>query len=99
MEWGFMVLAVACAVFLVQILMDYNRQSNDLRPQIYRVENEVKGQGEEQEKHLKMSDDLRVRIAQISGEVAEMEARRTEMEKNLRARQAEDGEKPKHASS
>ncbi|OGG55903.1 MAG: hypothetical protein A3F84_23625 [Candidatus Handelsmanbacteria bacterium RIFCSPLOWO2_12_FULL_64_10] len=99
MEWGFMVLSAACAVFLVQILLEYNRQSSDLRPQLQRIEAEMKGQHEERDGYLKMSEDLKAHIAQLDTEISQLEAKRAELEGAIRSRQDEDGKTPKRAVS
>lgn len=90
-EWGFMALSAACVVFLVQILVEYNRQSNELRPQVRRIEAEMKGQHEERDRYLKMSEDLKAHVAQLDTELSQLELRRDELQKVIQARQDEDG--------
>jgi septal ring factor EnvC (AmiA/AmiB activator) len=99
MEWGFMVLSAACAVFLVQILLEYNRQSSELRPEVQRIEAEMKGEREERDRYLKTSEDLKAHIAQLDTELSQLEAKRAELERAIRSRQDEDGETPKRAVS
>jgi septal ring factor EnvC (AmiA/AmiB activator) len=93
MEWAFMALSGACLVFLVQILLEYNRQLNDLRPQVKRIEQEMKGENEERDRHVQMSEELKAHIAQLELELAQLEPKRTEFEKILQSRQAEGGPK------
>ena len=93
MEWAFMALSAACAIFLVQILIEYNKQLNDLRPQVQRIEREMKGQNEERDTHLKMSEDLKAHIAQLEMELSQLEPKRAEFEKILQSRLGEDGPK------
>lgn len=99
MEWVFMTLSMGCAVFLVQILIEYNRQSNDLRPQAQRIETEMKAENAEQGRYLKMSEDLKAHIVQLDMELAQLEAKRAELEKLIQSRQAEDGKPSKPAGS
>lgn len=98
MEWGFVVLSAACAVFLAQILLEYNRVSSELRPEVQRIEAEVKGEGEEGDRYLKMSEDLKAHIAQLDTELTQLEAKRAELERAIRSRQEEDRETPKWGS-
>ena len=89
-----MIISAACAVFLIQILVEHQRQSKDLQMQVERLEQKTKGQSEEWEKHLRVSGDLMTQISQLDAEVAELEAKRVEKEKILQARQGEGEEKP-----
>ncbi len=91
MEWAFMALSAACAVFFVQILIEYNRQSNDLRPQIKRIEKEMKGEMEERDRYIKMTEDLKAHIAQLDMEISQLEPKKTEFERIIQSRQTEDG--------
>jgi chromosome segregation ATPase len=92
MDLCFAILTLACAVFGVQIFMQYTRQTQALRPRIRHLEEETKGQVSEKEKYLKMADETRARIAGLDAQIQELEGERLRHEKALQARLSEDGE-------
>jgi hypothetical protein len=99
MDLCFAILTLTCAIFSVQIFMQSTRQTQALRPQLRRLEEDTKGQDSEKDKYHQMADEAKGRIAILESQIKELEGVQSRHEKALQARLSKDGEQPQNRPS
>ncbi len=90
LDWIFMVLTLACVIFLFQILVEYNRQAGQLRPQLRQVAEIRQRHEQEMERVARLTEEAEEDGAELDKQVLELDARAQLLEAELNGLQAQE---------
>ena len=89
----FIVLTFGCLLFVVQMLMDYNKRASVIQPQLKEVLGIKERNKEELEKVQRLMDDAEKEASKYKDEIAELDTKHGELEvkvAELRAKTKQD---------
>ena len=85
LDWIFMVLTLASVVFLLQIMVDYNRKASVMSPQLRHANQILARHAEEMEKIEGLMEESRKEAGELDAPLATLEARNDELDSKLKA--------------
>ena len=91
-DWIFGIITLGCLIFIFQIMMDYSRQANVIRPQLRAVDQIQQRHSDELEKVEKLIKTSEGEDAKLDKRVAELEGKHDELEEMLKGLQTEEEE-------
>jgi septal ring factor EnvC (AmiA/AmiB activator) len=83
MDWIFIVLTLGCVFFVLQILLEYNRHAEQIRPQIQQIEDMRSRHGEEIEKVERLMEEAESEGAALDAELQKLEKKHKDLEAAL----------------
>ena len=89
LDWIFIALTLSSVVFLLQILVDYNRQASVLRPQLRHVDQILRRHAEEMEKVEALLEEAQMEAGELDKPLSTLESRNEELESTLKALEKE----------
>lgn len=92
LNWIFIAVTMGCVIFFLQILVDYNRQAGQIRPQIRRANEIQERHNEEIQRVQRLVEETEQEGAKLSEELAGLQERHQELEEVLKELQEPDGE-------
>ena len=85
LDWIFMVLTLASVVFLLQIMLDYNRQASVMSLQLRHANQILTRHAEEMEKIEGLMEEARKEAGELDEPLATLKARNDELDLKLKA--------------
>ena len=82
-DWIFLVISLGCAIFLFQILFDYNRQASSIRPQLREAAEIHARHSGEIEKVERLIEEAQKEGAGLDGQIAELDEKHQKLEQAL----------------
>ena len=83
-DWVFGALTLACVYFLLQILLEYNKQKAQIRPQLTQLAEIRSRHAEEFEKVEASTEEATAEQEELDSQVAKLEAQQSELEEALK---------------
>ena len=91
-DWIFLVVTLGCAIFLFQILFDYNRQASLIRPQLREAAEIHARHSAEIEKVERLIEEAQKEGVGLDTQIAELDEKHQKLEKTIERLSAEQGE-------
>ncbi len=83
-DWVFIILTIACVVFLFQILIDYNKQASQIRPLIHHAA-DVRSRREEEIKNVERQiEEMEGKTTELDQQLEQLETKRQQVESVLK---------------
>ena len=83
MDWIFIVLTVGCVFFVLQMLLEYNRNAEQIGPQIQQIENMRSRHSEEIEKVERLMEEAESEGASLDAELQKLEKKHKDLDAAL----------------
>jgi septal ring factor EnvC (AmiA/AmiB activator) len=82
-DWIFIVMSLGCVFFLLQMLLDYNRNREQIQPQMHQIEEIRSRHDEERLKVQRLIEEANSEGAVVDGELEKLDKKHKELEAAL----------------